>query len=126
MESRYQEWIDAYVARHEGFVRGKCAEATTEMVAAFPELRRACGFVATVWGDDQHWWCVTSTGEIVDPTRAQFPAVFGYEEVDPAHPHRKIPTGTCANCGGDAFDGDTVCGKSCHDAYVAYLMGGVL
>lgn len=122
----YAMWIDAYVAEHDGFVRGKCVIATARMVLAFTELRRARGFVETSWGDDQHWWCVAPDGTIVDPTRAQYPYVLSYDEVDPSAPHRPIPTGPCAYCGGHAYDGSTVCSERCHVAYARYLMSGGL
>lgn len=124
MSQRYAEWIETYVARQPNrFVRGKCSDATKEMVAAFPELRRVCGFVRAPWGDDQHWWCIAPDGSVVDPTREQFPAVFGYEEVDLANPHRPIPTGRCADCGEPTFNGESFCGSACEAATVAYLNG---
>lgn len=113
----YAEWIEGYVsAQPNRFVRGKCAEATEAMLKVFPELRRVCGFVLTHWGEDQHWWCVAPDGSIVDPTKAQFPWVANYEEVDPSAPHRPIPTGACMDCGGPAFNGDTFCSKECERA----------
>ncbi|MDP2270895.1 MAG: hypothetical protein Q8K32_09205 [Archangium sp.] len=124
LDPRYVEWIAAYVAREKNFVRGKCAEATKEMVAAFPELTPAAGFVECHWGTDQHHWCVTATGEIVDPTASQFPFVFSYEAVDINDPatRERIPNGPCANCSGDCYgDNYTVCSEACGNAYVAYL-----
>lgn len=128
--SAYAEWIEAYVARRPSrFVRGLCGIATAEMVAAFPELRRACGFVQVLHGngerEEQHWWCVAPDGTVVDPTREQFLAVFSYEEIDPAKPHRRIPTGRCMDCGGDTFDGDTFCSKECELATEEYYRTGV-
>lgn len=58
MKPEYLDWIDAYCAKHKGFVRGKCKAASLEMIEAFPELRLACGFVYCQWGEDQHFWCV--------------------------------------------------------------------
>lgn len=101
-------------------------EATLLMAQAFPELKRACGFVDTVWGEDQHWWCKTPDSQIVDPTKSQFPIVFGYEEVDPANPHRKIPTGVCMDCGDDAFDYKTFCSERCELKTLAYFNSGRL
>ena len=41
--SAYTAWIHDYVAQHNHYVRGKCAAATREMVAAFPDLVRVPG-----------------------------------------------------------------------------------
>lgn len=109
----YESWIAAYVARNNEFVRGKCSEAAAEMVAAFPELKRVAGFVHCDWGRDQHFWCVTPDGEVIDPTRAQFRTVFAYEELDLADPavRRQIPTGRCMECGDDAYEGASFCSR---------------
>lgn len=120
----YAEWIERYVsAQPNRFVRGKCHEATEKMVAAFPELRRTCGFVIAPWGEDQHWWCVAPDGSIVDPTVEQFHVVFGYEEVDPSKPHRPIPTGKCMNCSGPTYEERSICGPSCERELDAYYSG---
>lgn len=122
MEAKYAEWIESYVTCIPNrFVRGKCAEATRKMVEEFPELRRACGFVFAPWGEDQHWWCVAPDGSVVDPTREQFPWVGGYEEVDPANPHRPIPTGRCMECGNSAYGGETFCDKECETTFCASM-----
>lgn len=127
MNPSYAEWIAAYVARQpEGFVRGKCKEAAKEMAAAFPELRVAAGFVYCTWGRDEHFWCVTSDGELVDPTESQFQAVFNYEELDLNDPKTRdiVPIGKCMNCGEETYVGSLgsdICSQSCHDSFVAYL-----
>ena len=125
-ETPYQTWIEAYVAAQPNrFVRGLCADATQKMVAAFPELRRTCGFVQVLHPngehEEQHWWCVAPDGAIVDPTSEQFLAVFSYEEVDPKKPHRPIPTGRCMDCGGQTYDGATFCSKECERATAEYM-----
>lgn len=124
----YGEWIDAYVARHNGFVRGKCKQATEEMIAAFPELRQAAGFVYCQWGMDQHWWCVDPNDDIVDPTVAQFQGIIPeYEELDLNSPEDvgRIPIGKCVNCGGPIYRTsertDTVCSNVCADELKYYL-----
>lgn len=118
----YAEWIAAYVAQHDDFVRGKCSQATKEMVEVFPELRRACGFAHVSWGSDQHWWCVAPNGSVVDPTAGQFRGAIRYEELDPNDPttRRRVPTGVCMDCGGDVFNGDTFCSPECEAATTAY------
>lgn len=115
----YADWISAYVARNKGFVRGLCDPATTEMVKAFPELRRACGLATWNAGHrevrDQHWWCVAPDGMIVDPTAAQFTGQVLYEELNLDNPDdvARIPTGVCMGCGGDVYEGKTFCGDAC-------------
>jgi hypothetical protein len=126
-DARYTSWIEDYLVRHNNFVRGKCDEATVEMVEAFPELRRACGFVFCSWGEDTHWWCVAPDGSVIDPTKAQFNGlVFSYEEIDPKKPHRPLPTGPCGTCRNYVYDGTMFCSTSCarefaHDCGVAYV-----
>lgn len=121
-DPRYEAWTAAFVARHKNFVRGRCGEATREMVAEFPELRRACGFVFCLWGEDTHWWCVAPDGSVVDPTVAQFDGIVpSYEEVDPKKPHRPLPTGPCATCRDYVYDGTMFCSPSCAREFVRDL-----
>lgn len=55
--------------------RGKCKEMSEALVAADPSLRLVRGhYVCPFWGEQAHWWCVKPSGEIVDPTVAQFPS----------------------------------------------------
>ena len=118
----YEEWIAQYVDRY-ATVLGKCAAATTEMCAAFPELKRVAGHVYPLgWGRRAHWWCVTPDGAIVDPTAAQFPGgdAFEYEPWEPGSPVR---VGRCMNCGEDimaypekleeALGGASFCDDAC-------------
>lgn len=121
-DARYAAWIAAYVAQHKS-VRGLCDSATKAMVIAFPELRRAAGFAHTTWGPDQHWWCVAPDGSVVDPTAAQFPVVFRYEELDLDNPAdaARVPTGVCADCGDPVYGGKSFCSAECQDATAAYL-----
>lgn len=30
-------------------------------------------YIDALWGEQEHWWCVNSAGEILDPTVEQFP-----------------------------------------------------
>jgi len=131
----YDAWIATYVASQpDGYVRGKCAHATQAMVEAFPELKRQAGFVHVDWGRfaldrEQHWWCVTPDGEVVDPTVSQFHFgyVHEYEPLDLDNPAdvARIPTGKCSNCGGPIYNhyDSTVCSDECHRSYCAYLNG---
>lgn len=131
---RYASWISAYEAKCNNFVRGKCKEATDAMVAEFPELRQACGFVYVAWGRDEHFWCVVkdadengmayeSAGAIIDPTAAQFPGrAIQYEELnlDDPNDRRRVPTGVCMDCG-DPVYGTRFCSSECERATLAYL-----
>jgi hypothetical protein len=73
----YERWIATYV---RGSVRGRCAAWTRQMQRTFPELQRVYGFVVRedlppqlgVHRLQGHWWLVTPTGAIVDPTQRQF------------------------------------------------------
>jgi len=116
----YQAWIDENVPE----TYGKCADVTTAMVEAFDELRRVRGHhYDPIWGEREHWWCVAPDGTIVDPTAAQFPnnGLGPYSEIDEAT-HQE-PTGMCPNCGDYIFDGGQCCSQSCHNQFVASLMG---
>lgn len=97
----YDEWIAAFVLRCEGHVFGRCSSATTEMVAAFPELRRVAGFV----GSTEHFWCVAPDGQIVDPTAEQFAPWGGVDSADyrEFQPGDEVRVGRCMNCGVDIY-----------------------
>lgn len=119
----YEKWMHRYFMDHKGYLRGKCADATKKMAEAFPELRAAAGFVHCSWGRDQHWWCVTNDGTIVDPTSHQFEPGFRYEEVNLNDPNLAniVPSGKCPNCGGPTYRGEQICSKKCEVEYVEYL-----
>lgn len=125
----YEEWIEQYketrslkVLNDGGCrsLRGLCAGATEQMVAAFPELRRVRGHVGHTAGRayEPHWWCVDPNGNIVDPTREQFfePRVgwteIHYEEFDESLAHM-LPTGKCMNCGGHLYYHARFCNETC-------------
>jgi hypothetical protein len=119
MSPQYQSWISEHYPDASGY--GKCHEATEELVAAFPELRRVRGFyLCGVWGQREHWWCVAPDGSIVDPTAGQFPSKgFGvYSELDPDEPE---PTGKCLDCGEYVYDGNTFCDTTCEARTRAYM-----
>lgn len=117
----YAAWIEAFHVRVNA--RGQCAEATQEMGAAFPELRRVRGHVMTRAGYERaHWWLETVGGEVVDPTELQFDEYGGVLAYLPWDESQPEPTGKCLNCGGLCFDDSSVCGDACAVAYTAYLM----
>lgn len=125
MEQKYKEWINSYVASRpryantgEPSLRGMCVEATSEMVAAFPELTRVRGFVRP---GGQHWWCVDPNGNIVDPTVLQFPRPpREYEPFDESKADQ-LPTGKCPNCGDHLFYKAQVCDEECARSLFAYF-----
>ena len=54
--------------------RGKCKEACEELVKENPELKLVRGYyICPLWGKQEHWWCKSSNGNIIDPTVKQFP-----------------------------------------------------
>jgi len=56
----------------------QCAEATASMSSAFPQLQRVRGHAMVGIDFRPHWWCITTEGEIIDPTEHQWdrPPVF--------------------------------------------------
>jgi hypothetical protein len=136
VEAKYVEWVEQRVeADYQGEawrMMGQCRQEAEKMGEAFPELRVVKGHV-TVWREilqpqrTAHWWCVAVEGEIVDPTRGQYPwPVTDYEQYVEGDPVR---LGKCANCG-DEIWGDpavshpTVCSDECYREFAAYLDGG--
>ena len=67
----YAAWIDAYIDQGNVIV-GHCRNVCEAMLAEFPELELRGGFVRTRLGNDLHYWLRAPSGEIVDPTEAQF------------------------------------------------------
>ena len=114
MNQEYQNWIDAQGGEME--VMGRCAELTIRMVKAFPELRRVRGhYHCPFWGRREHWWCLTPTGDIVDPAVAQFPSKGVGEYVLHVEGSAE-PTGKCADCGEYTYNGDSFCSLECERA----------
>ncbi len=114
----YNEFIDNVTEPY-----GRCAEVTQQMVEEFPELMRVRGhYYDLVWGEREHWWCVDPFGEIVDPTKDQFPTKGTGEYVLWVEGTPE-PTGMCPNCGEYCYDGRSLCSDNCEIAYLAYLRG---
>jgi len=98
MSKEYDEWIASYP--HKNRV-GACGGATKEMCKEFPELKRVPGFVSTIHGLMEHWWCVAPDGSIVDPTKDQFKGgVLSYQEVGDSD---SVRLGKCMNCGAEIY-----------------------
>lgn len=114
--------LDAWlVANVQGPVDLRCAEITTQLVAAYPTLTRHRGTVFVGFGFTRtHWWCQDGA-VIVDPTVRQFDqwaGVLSYEEFIPDA--RGEPTGKCPDCG-ELVYGDTFCDATCAARTLAYL-----
>jgi hypothetical protein len=118
---KYINWIDEYAKKHEIF--SKCAEVTTLMKEAFPELTRVRGEVYILPANfhREHWWLVDELGAVVDPTADQyFTPFYGYSCIMEYLPRdESLPevVGVCTNCGqyclppeGNSF----ACSKKCH------------
>jgi hypothetical protein len=125
-EQRYTDWIKTHYPTVESAV-AKCAEATLEMARCFPELRRVSGLLChgDYKEDLDHWWLVTETGEIVDPTQHQYNQMFilGYYEVTKDSPIHNTPRSKCPNCGDSFYGGGYLCSTRCEREYSAYLNG---
>jgi hypothetical protein len=103
----------AWIAENVDEPYGKCREWSRAMASFYPELRVARGWYDDpIWGQREHWWCVTPAGEIVDPTAAQFPTrgMFPYREITD---ESEVPTGACLTCGDPVYEGAAVCSDSC-------------
>jgi len=124
MKSEYREWIEAWLRKH-AFVRGMCGAATSEMVAAFPELTKVRGHVMTGMGREPHWWCTDLDGSIVDPTVTQFNHTrLVYEPFDEKLAHT-LPTGKCMGCGGYLYYRADFCDIDCAHAVISDMGFGV-
>lgn len=65
--------------------RGKCKEFCDKLISKNPELRLVRGYyLCWFWGKQEHWWCEDKDGNIIDPTKDQFPSkgMGDYEEFD--------------------------------------------
>jgi hypothetical protein len=100
VKAQYQKWAERFAQSHDGILLGTCREAVTAMVKDFPELREVLGHVECMWGRRGHAWAMDASGEIVDPTRAQFPGPVTYE---PWAPGKTVRVGRCMNCGDEIW-----------------------
>jgi hypothetical protein len=128
MSEKYQEWINNYYPTSASSY-GNCKEAVVLMIKSFPELIPTNGFVHVYsWNKDrQHWWLKTKEGEIIDPTKNQFPGPIDYSEVDDSHPVRNYESCRCHNCDNRYYLtpglSNVVCSDACHIEYQRYLTG---
>jgi len=113
----YSDWIKKNVQD----TQGACREVTEYMQKEFPHLRRVRGhYYCSTWGEREHWWLEDGQGNVIDPTRNQFPSrgLGQYVEWRDDSPE---PTGQCINCGSYCYDGETVCCNNCHDEFMHSL-----
>lgn len=55
--------------------RGNCYKECEKLVAENPALKMVRGhYDDPIWGPQPHWWCVNEAGEVIDPTKNQFPS----------------------------------------------------
>lgn len=100
--------------------RGKCKEMSEALVKENPELRLVRGYYFdALWGKQGHWWCEDKDGNIIDPTKDQFPSK--------GHGHYQEFDGwfECAQCGAPVhedkatFEGNYVfCSTRCFGRFV--------
>lgn len=84
--------------------RGKCKELSEAAVAQDPTLTLVRGhYVCPFWGEQEHWWCVTPDGAIVDPSVAQFPTKGAGADYVPFD-----GTVKCARCGKTILEDDAM------------------
>ena len=123
-QTDYVKWI---AENYQGGGPGQCSEASSRMVAAFPELARVRGhYYCVIWGEREHWWCKTSEGLVVDPTAGQFPSKGHgeYVEWDEGSPE---PIGMCIDCGSYVYEdgySTNFCSRACERATLNYLSCG--
>lgn len=125
MFNKYIQWIIDNVPQKPSDVYGKCKLWCDKMIEVFPELILTRGhFHCTEWGKREHWWLVTTNGNIIDPTIQQFPSyIFAtsdcYEVWDESKPE---PVGKCLNCGSYVFPPRTHhCCDECEKENLKYL-----
>lgn len=101
--------------------RGKCREMSEALVEEDPTLTLVRGhYWCPIWNrDEPHWWCVNLAGEIIDPTKLQFPSAGAGIYT----PFNGICT--CAECGKEVKEEEAdiegnyaFCSYECHGRFV--------
>lgn len=87
-----------------------------ELMAIHPSVE--LGYERLEW---PHGWLLTPSGEVVDPTRWQFPGLIKYEMDDPDDP----VTGKCPNCGGRCRRGRYLCSETCEQEFAECVSRGL-
>ena len=63
--------------------RGKCREMSEELVSKDPSLTLVRGhYHCPFWNKQPHWWVKDKNGQIIDPTKNQFPSKGNGEYVE--------------------------------------------
>lgn len=87
--------------------RGQCKPLCEQAIAQDPSLTLVRGWYhCPFWGKQEHWWLKDCNGEVVDPSKEQFPSKgFGeYEEY--------TGIAECEQCGKKVEEKDFVmCGR---------------
>ena len=97
--------------------RGRCKEFCEELIENDPTLTLVRGhYWCPIWNTmEPHWWCINSNGDIIDPTKLQFPSV-GYGEYIPFDGYV-----TCAECGKEVPEEEAdIQGNYCFCSYTCY------
>jgi hypothetical protein len=103
--------------------RGKCKEMSEALCATDSTLRLVRGYYhCPIWGPQPHWWVVNASGEILDPSAAQFPTKglgADYEEFDGMI--------SCEYCGRSVLEEDAYmvehhayCSNSCYAGDIGF------
>lgn len=117
-----EEYLTAFWGVHPNLElrdpTGQCRKWSHLMKKSFPSLTLVRGFVrldeSHFKRDWPHWWLTTPSGEVVDPTAAQFPGVFKYRPMDEENPI----TGRCPNCGEwSCTGGEFFCSEECGEEF---------
>lgn len=130
----YQEYIENLIERkYRGEphrMLGQCEVEAKEMARVFPELTIVPGhtYVEFSTGPRKraHWWLITQTGEIVDPTAGQYSSpIIRYE---PYEDGDEVRLGKCMNCGAEIWGPPVlgrqdICSDECGRDLAAYLEG---
>lgn len=96
-------------------LRGTCRQAAERLAASEDGLTVVRGwYLDAHWGTQEHWWCVRTDGEIVDPTVEQFPtghlpALRHYVPFEGLYP--------CVGCGVPVEEDQTIDGFCCGACY---------
>ena len=96
-------------------LRGTCEEAAKKLATQDPTLTVVRGWYHdTLWGTQEHWWCTTADGAVVDPTVEQFPTGH-IESLRSYEPY--AGTFPCYGCGIEISEDDHTMGCCCGACY---------
>lgn len=101
--------------------RGKCKKMCEDLIEKDSSLKLVRGhYYCPIWNsNEQHWWVINSNGDIVDPTKDQFPSKGNgfYEEFNGVY--------QCSECGKDILEEEAdfesnyvFCSYQCHGRFV--------